>query len=189
MTNLLKEPLVHFLLLGGLLFAAYGWLNQGRDDPQEILVTRGTQEHLVTVFARTWQRPPTEAEFEALLRDHVREEIAFREGMAMGLDSGDTVIRRRMRQKLELLTDEIVGLAEPTDAELSEFLQTRTEDFMIEPRLSLRHVYVSRDRRGDAAVEEAEAILAALDDGANWQDLGDPLPLGDQFEDLRLGEF
>lgn len=190
MQRLLKEPLLHFLALGVLIYFAYGWLSKDQREAGEIVVTRGQQEHLATVFSRTWQRPPTPQEFEALLRDFLREEIAFREGMAMGLDQGDTIIRRRMRQKLELLTEDIVGLSDPTEEQLAEYLQENPATFRVEPRLSLRQIYISRDRRGESAEQDAQDLLERLENepDMDWQTLGDPLPLGESFDRVRLGE-
>lgn len=185
MRRWLREPLVHFMVLGALIFMAYAMLAQGAGDPDEIVVTRGQQEHLVTAFTRTWQRPPTPAEFEGLIREWLREEIAYREGTAMGLDTDDTIIRRRLRQKLELVTEDLAGLVEPTDAELSAYLEENSGAFEREARYTLRQIYFSPDRRGDDAVgdaEQARVLLAAQDDLVDASQLGDPLPLPGRFE-------
>ena len=191
MNKFLKEPLVHFLVLGALIFAVYGWLNRDLQSEDEIFVSRGQQEHLVNMFSRTWQRPPTPQEYQGLLRDYLREEIAYREGVAMGLEQGDTIIRRRMRQKLELLTDEIVSFSEPTDEELGQFLADNPETFRLEPRFDLRQVYISLDKRGSAAEAFALELLEQLSmaPGDGWMELGDTLPLPQQFEDARSGEI
>jgi hypothetical protein len=191
MNKFLKEPLVHFLVLGALIFAVYGWLNRDRQSEDEIFVSRGQQEHLVNMFSRTWQRPPTPQEYQGLLRDYLREEIAYREGVAMGLEQGDTIIRRRMRQKLELLTDEIVSFSQPTDEELGQFLADNRETFRLEPRFDLRQVYISLDKRGSAAEAFALELLEQLRmvPGDGWRELGDTLPLPQQLEDARSGEI
>ena len=98
MSKWLKEPLLHFLVLGGLIFLIYGMVSQQRSE-QEIFISAGQQETLINTFTRTWQRPPTAVEFKGLLDDYVREEIAYREGTAMGLDDNDVIIRRRLRQR------------------------------------------------------------------------------------------
>ncbi|MEM1411669.1 MAG: peptidylprolyl isomerase [Pseudomonadota bacterium] len=180
MRRWLREPLVHFMVLGALIFAAYLVLEPGSGDPDGILLTQGQQEHLISAFTRTWQRPPTRAEFEGLVEDWIREEIAYREGLVMGLDADDTIIRRRLRQKLELVTEDLVGLAEPSEEELQAFLEARPEAYRLEPRHSLRQVYFSPDRRGENAARDAEQALAALtmeDAAPDPLTLGDPLPL------------
>lgn len=154
----------------------------------QIVVTKGQQEHLVNMFTRTWQRPPTPQEYQGLVRDFIREEIAYREGVAMGLEQGDTIIRRRMRQKLELLTDEIVSFAEPADEELQQYLEENPDVFRIEPRIDLRQVYISVDKRGAGADAYALEVLGKLrnEPTMEWEIQGDPLPLPAQIEDIRI---
>ncbi len=185
MNRWLREPLLHFIALGVVIFIAYGLVGEGEPDERDIVVTRGQQAHLVTTFTRTWQRPPTQEEFDALVQDWIRQEIAWREGSAMGLDTDDIVIRRRMRQKLELLAEDVVTLAEPTEADLQAFLEANPGDYVREPRYSLRQVYFSPDRRGEEAARDAEQalVLLATDDPAlDPAQLGDPLPLPYQLD-------
>ena len=89
MSKWLKEPLIHFLLIGVLIFVAYDNLSGKGSQPDEIFISRGQQENLLNTFSRTWQRPPTPQEFQGLLQDHIRQEIAYRESQAMGLDQDD----------------------------------------------------------------------------------------------------
>ncbi|MEJ8567126.1 peptidylprolyl isomerase [Elongatibacter sediminis] len=187
----LSEPLVHFLLLGGLIFMAWEYLG---DEPAggEIVVSRGQQENLVQTFERTWKRPPTGEEFQGLLDDYVRQEIAYREGTAMGLDEDDIVIRRRLRQKLELLAADVAGLDAPTEEQLQTYLETHPDDFRLAPRLSFRHVFFSRDQRGDATEQDALTLLQRIGtDGpqGDFENQGDPLPLPFRLEDVREGEI
>jgi len=192
MSKWLKEPLIHFLLLGALIFLAYDqWAGKG-SSPDEIVISRGQQENLLNMFARTWQRPPTAEEFQGLLRDHLRQEIAFREGRAMGLDQDDIVIRRRLQQKLELLAEDMASLDLPSEQELQDFLDKNPESFMIEPQLTLRHVYFSRDLRGADAEQDALDLLQRISrDGpeGEFEQLGDPLMLPARIEDLRESEI
>ena len=121
--RLLKEPLVHFLALGALLFLvgrATG--DEGGPMGSRIVVTPGTIEQLASGFAATWQRPPTENELRGLVENHIREEVYFRESLALGLDRGDIIIRRRLRQKMEFLTQDLADAVEPTEAELQRWL-------------------------------------------------------------------
>src|SRR6185436_7439818 len=104
--KVLREPLVHFLALGALVFLLFRLTGGGEAQDGKIVVTRGKVEQLATGFARTWQRPPTQQEFDGLVEDHIREEVLYREALAMGLDKDDTIVRRRMQQKLEFLTED-----------------------------------------------------------------------------------
>ena len=135
----LREPLVHFLLLGALLFALFNWLG-GDTGPMSnrITVAQAQVEQLAAAFGKTWQRPPTEAELKGLVDEYVREEIAYREAVAMGLDRDDTIIRRRMRQKLEFLVEDAAGATPATDAELQAYLDAHPDAFRVEgSRLAL----------------------------------------------------
>jgi hypothetical protein len=163
MKRILHEPLLHFLLIGAALFIAYGLSSgPGRTSPTTIVVTAGQVEHLATNFAKTRQRPPTGPEREGLIDEWVRDEIATREAMALGLDEGDTVIRRRLRQKLEFSTDDEASRAEPTDAELNTHLQAHSESFRVEPTFTFSQVYLDPVKRGDDLDRDAARVLARL---------------------------
>lgn len=192
----LREPLVHFLVLGALLFFWFGWKGGGAGPgSSRIVVTEGVVQTLVAGFTKTWHRPPTREELKGLVDEHVKEEIATREAIAMGLDRDDTVIRRRLRQKLEFLVDDAEGQSPPTDAELQQWLDTHPAVFQPEPRVALRQVFLSTDHRGAATARaEAERLLARLRAAgpqANTDALGDAtmlppeLPMGPVSEVTR----
>ncbi len=192
MKKWLSEPLLHFLLLGAIIFLVYGAVTDGGRGDKEIFISRGQQENLLTTFSRTWQRMPTPVEYQGLLKDYIRQEIAYRESREMGLDQDDIVIRRRLRQKMEMLAEDVAGLVPPTDEELQAFLDASPEQFIIEPRLTLRHVYFSADRRGEQARQDAQDALAALAGQGQQADvsaLGDPLPLPSLLEDAGTSEI
>lgn len=180
MKRLLKEPLLHFLLLGAGLFLAYGLMpkSPGSGEPGKIIVTQGQIEHLATGFAKTWQRPPTAQELEGLVRDWVREEVYSREAMALGLDKDDTVIRRRLRQKMEFVSDDIVTQTEPSDADLAAYLQAHPDSFRVEQRFTFRQVYFNPEKHGENLVRDAAQLLAQLNQAGN---AGDASTLGDSF--------
>jgi hypothetical protein len=190
MSNWLKEPLLHFLILGALVFALYGFIGPDAPGDDEIVVTRGHQEHLITAFSRTWQRPPTQIEFTNIVDDWIREEIAYREGLTMGLDSDDTIIRRRLRQKLEILAEDIVSMAEPTPEMLQQYQEENRSDYTLEPVYTLRQIYFNVDQRGASAQQDAEQALLMLETDSgltNPEDLGDRLSLPYRHVDKRQG--
>jgi hypothetical protein len=184
----LREPLLHFFVLGAGLFVLYAFA--GGTDPasRRIAVDRGTLENLSATFQRTWQRPPTRAELEGLVADHVREEILAREAEALGLDDGDVIVRRRLRQKMELLAASFGEAAEPSEADLESWLREHAERHRVEPRLSFRHVFLSRERRGEAADADALRLLGELRAGADPAALGDPLLLPSELRDAPLSD-
>ena len=161
--NLLKEPLLHFLAIGAALFLWFQWSGAGSGPAStRIVLSTGQIEHLAAGYTKAWRRPPTEAELKGLIDDWVREEIAVREAMAAGLDRDDTVIRRRLRQKLEFLQEDAADTAAPTDAQLQAWLDANAGAFRTEPRVTFRQVYFSKDKRGQAAQADALAALAQL---------------------------
>lgn len=188
MRRVLRQPLVQFLLLGTILGLVWsrlsGPLTTGAGE--RIVVDEAQVGRLVERFRRTWRRPPTDDELRGLVEDFVKEEIYYREALAMGLDRDDDVIRRRLRQKVELLSDDLSQSVAPSEAELQEFLDQHAEDYRFEPTVSFVHVYLSPDRRGDGAIADAERILAELQTQgpeAVALELGDPLPLPEGFRD------
>jgi hypothetical protein len=159
----LREPLVHFLALGAIVFLLFN-LNARRDAPQDgrIVVSPGKVEQLVIGFARTWHRPPSQQELDGLVEDYIREEVFYREALAMGLDKDDTIVRRRMRQKLEFLTDDVSAVAPPSDQELQGWLDRHPDKFRLEPAIAFSQIYFSSSRRGESASAAASSALAEL---------------------------
>jgi hypothetical protein len=185
--RILKEPLLHFFLLGAGIFLLSAYFGDSDElAADEIVVTTGQLERLVESWKKTRMRPPTQAELEGLVDDYLREEIYYREALAMGLDSDDMIIRRRMRQKMEFISQDLSSLAEPTDEELKKYLQDNANAYMIEPVLSLRQVFLSRDRRGETIQDDARKILDTLqrEPATDIGQLGDPLLLPQVIDQL-----
>lgn len=158
-----KEPLVHFLLLGALLFAVSSVVGERRDPGLEtISVTREHVEWLSGAWARQWRRPPTASELDGLIASHIREEILYREALAMGLDSDDTIVRRRMVQKVEFLTEDLIDQIEPSEGQLLDYFGEHSEDYRDPELRSFTHIFFSTDQRGDGAALEAARTVADL---------------------------
>jgi len=193
MKTLLKEPLLHFLMLGAALFIAYNLVSKpGNTEPGKIIVTVGQIQHLATGFAKTWQRLPTDAELKGLIDDWVREEIATREAMALGLDKDDSVIRRRLRQKLEFVSDDITAQTEPTDADLNAYLQAHPDSFRVEPRYTFSQVYLDPAKHGANLDRDTAQLLARLKPMGGKADnsaLGDSFLLEHTFQSVPTGEI
>jgi len=163
----LREPLVHFVALGALVFLLFH-LNAHRDEAPDgkIVVTPGKIEQLVTGFSRTWHRPPTPQELDGLAEDYIREEVLYREALAMGLDKDDTIVRRRMRQKLEFLTGDASAIVAPTDQDLQSWLDQHPDKFRVEPAIAFSQVYFNASRRGETAFAAAAKALTQLNSAA-----------------------
>ncbi len=187
MKKLLSEPLVHFLLLGAALFGVYSVLNKNTAASREdIVVTSGQVENLATLFTKVWQRPATAEELKAQIDQYVKEEILSREAIKLGLDQNDTVIRRRLQQKLEFIAEDFAAAAEPTEAELADYLTKHPGQFAQEQRFSFHQVFLNPEKRGDQLQADSAALLAKLKrDGAaaDVSTLGDSLLLPHEFAD------
>jgi hypothetical protein len=185
---MLKDPLFHFLLIGAAVFALfYQVADPNIDRPNRIVVTADDIDRMSALWMRRWQRPPTPAELEGLIKAHIREEVLYREARALGLEQDDTIVRRRMAQKMEFLFEDLAPLAEPTEEELRVFLEDNAGRFRESARFSFTHVYLSAERRGEQAVQDASILLddlriqgAAADPVA----VGDPFMLDHRFDDL-----
>lgn len=198
--NLLKEPLLHFLLIGAGLFLLF----EGGNDPAAVsgglLTAPSTQievswdavERMSRQFELTWQRPPTEAERQGFIEEIVRNEIFYREAIAIGLDRDDEVLKRRLRQKMEFIYEDIATLTEPTDEELHDFLSRHRQKYLADPGVSFQQLYFNADKRGGNTEADAINGLGRLRDGANPDTIGDPtqlaaeVPLTPSWEIARL---
>src|SRR5208282_5389279 len=180
--KLLKEPLLHFLLIGSALFLLYGWRGNSTSLPGgqagtptvQIVVNRDALDQMNNLFAKTWQRPPTEEEQKELIEDFVRNEIYYREAISIGLDRDDEVLKRRLRQKMEFIYEDITSWAEPTDEDLQAFMKRHHEKYLNDPQIAFRQVFINADRRGTSVESDARQVLAQLTAGVDPDSAGDP---------------
>ena len=170
--KLVHEPLVHFLLIGAAIFVFYSLTRDiDSEGPNRIVVTQGQQEQLVANFNRTWLRPPNKDELAGLVDNYVREEVFYREAMAMGLDQDDPMLRRRMRMKLEFILEDLSAQT-VTDADLTAFLQKYPGKFRAETRLSFQQVFLDPKKRKDIEAD-ARDLLTRLNNGVASDSVGD----------------
>jgi hypothetical protein len=156
----MREPLLHFLLAGAGLFLLFNYVSEpDATGDDRIVVTSGQIEHLTTLFVKTWQRAPRTDELQGLIDNFILEEVLYREATAIGLDQDDTIIRRRLKQKMEFLVDDF-SAADPADIDLQQFLQNNPERFRTEARITFEHVYFA-----DAGSGAVKGALAALQNG------------------------
>jgi len=181
MKKILHEPLLHFLLIGAALFLIFGLTRAPAGNaPNRIVVDAGQVELLTANFKRTWMRPPTETELAGLIENYVQTEVYYREALSIGLDQKDPLIRRRMRQKLEFILEDISAASEPSEQVLTDFLEQHADRFYLEPRVSFRQIYLNPDKRRDLEAD-ASQVLADLQAGEAPQTLGDPTLMGYDF--------
>lgn len=192
MKRLLKEPLVHFLLLGVAIFVAYSLVSKhSSSEPGKIVVTQGQLASMWEGFTRTRQREPTREEWEGLIRERVREEVYYREALALGLDKDDTIIRRRLQQKMEFVSDDVAAQAQPTDDELSAYLQAHPDSFRVAQQFTFRQVFLNPEKRGKNLARDTAQLLAQLNQAGSKTDIpaqGDAIMLDHQYDALPVGE-
>jgi peptidyl-prolyl cis-trans isomerase C len=165
MRSVARDPLVHFAVLGAVMFGAFALLQDEADAPPsstEIRYTVDDVAQLLFGFEAQWNRPPTQEEFNALVEDRVRQDILYREALALGLDKNDTIVMRRMAQKMQFIAEDTAAAHAPTTEELKAWFAENGDLFRMAPRVSFRHLYFSPDRRGKNARADAEAALASL---------------------------
>jgi hypothetical protein len=173
LSRLWREPLLHFLLLGCALFVYYDIAGESVEaPPKRVHVERGQVQQLVANFERARSRPPTAEELDALVEGYVREEIFYREALAMGLDRDDPLVRRRLRMKLEFMLEDL-STQKVDDSVLAAYLQQNADEFHTETELTFLQVYLDPDRRPQFEADARE-ILAQLNNGADPAGCGDP---------------
>src|SRR4029077_7027090 len=187
-----REPLLHFLLIGAALFVIYYWLNPtaaNSDTSRRIELTNDDIWRLEISWTAQWQRPPTPEEMRNLVEDKVRQEILYREGLALGLDRDDTIVKRRLAQKMEFLADDVSALRDPSLDELKNWYAKNGSQFSRPSRITFRHLYFSPDKRGPQARGAAASALATLPDKSaatiDLTSLGDPFMFQDHYGESR----
>ncbi len=153
---LLREPLFHFVAIGGLIFALYAAVDDTGEAPADVIVIVPERiDQLAASFSAVWKRAPTDDELDFLIDEEVRSEVYYRTALALGLDRNDTIVRRRMRQKMEFLLDTGAYLQEPAAGELEAYFATNEEFYRSGLRLAFEQVYLGE-------VPAAEAISLSL---------------------------
>lgn len=192
MKHVLKEPLLHFLLLGAAIFAAYSLVSRTTsDEPGKIVITQGQIEAMAESFALTRQRPPTGEEWEGLSRERVRQEVYYREALALRLDKDDVIIRRRLQQKMEFVSDDIAAQTPPTDGELGAYLTAHPDQFRMEQQFTFRQLYLDPDKHGANLARDAAQLLVKLIQAggdASVTTMADPFMLDSDFTAVTASE-
>lgn len=185
-----REPLLHFLLIGVALFVGYRALQPettGRDVSDRIVLTGDDLRQLQATWLAQGRPSPTPEDMRRLIENKVREEIFYREALALGLDKEDIIVKRRLAQKMEFLVQDLAALRDPTTEELRAWFEKNPERFTPAPRASFHHLYFSPDRRGAGVKEEAESAREQLT-GKPWNTpasstLADSFMFQDSYKD------
>jgi len=184
MQTLLREPLLHFLLIGAVLFFVFGQVGDPVEVDNRIVVSQADLDILANDWLRRTGRPPSSQQVEQQLRQYIREQVLSREAVNLGLDRDDVIIRRRLAQKMQFLFDDLGQVPDPTEAELIAFMSQHVERFTLPGTLSFRHIFLDPDSRGEAIQEQAQQMLSRLQESSaavDTSELGDQTLLPDQL--------
>jgi peptidyl-prolyl cis-trans isomerase C len=164
MKKLYKEPLLHFLIIGALIFVLFSIVNKEESIVSEnkIVVSIAEIERLSDNWSKKWNRPPTERELMGLVDSYIKEEVYYREALALGLDQDDTILRRRLMQKMEFLSNDLAELNTPDESALNKYFLDNQEKYELPAQVSFTHIYFSLDKRGAKAFEDAKNVLSEL---------------------------
>jgi peptidyl-prolyl cis-trans isomerase C len=177
--KLLREPLLHFVFIGAVIYALYGAFAEPvvEETDKTIVVTAGEIEWMQSSWQKRWNRPPTAEEFDGLIQQYIKETVLYREALTMGLNKHDMIIRRRLAQKLEFLAKDLVALTPPTEEELLGYFDEHLARYQEPTLYTFTQVFFDPDKRGDATLEDAEAVKLILI--AQGDAIEDPGRLGD----------
>jgi len=194
--RLAREPLLHFLAIGACIYGAYALFGEKPEEasPETIRVTAGEVAWMADSWTTKWGRPPTEAELLGMIRQRVRETAYYREALAMGLDKDDVIIRRRLTQKLEFLTQDLATATPPSDEELKAYFDQHRDEYRAPDLITFTHVFLDPDKRGDATLDDAKAIKAQLvargeDAARKGEALGDRFMLQNYYPERSQAEI
>lgn len=164
MKKWLKEPLVHFLFIGAMIFFVFFVVNpeEAQVNARKIVISAADIERLSVNWSKSRNRPPTEDELQNLVDSYIREEVFYREALALGLDQEDTILRRRMVQKMEFLSNDLAELHTPDEIDLNEYFLGHQDRYELPARVSFTHIYFSHDKHGSDTLQLAENVLAEL---------------------------
>ncbi len=161
--RLWREPLTRFFAVGAGLFLVYAVVGtHSPADDRRIHVDQYELQVLAALWQAQWRRPPTHDELTQLVVDRVREEVLYREALALNLDENDVLVRRRLAQKLEMALNDVAAMIEPSGDDLRQYFETHAHLYLDPARLTLTHKFFSDDRRGDTVDADARTALKAL---------------------------
>lgn len=157
----LREPLLHFIAIGGLFFLIYTVVNDTYDNSTNtIFITPERIGQIAAVFNGVWNRMPTDEELDNLIEEEVRSEVYYRDALALGLDKNDAIVRRRLRQKMEFLTDTSIYLKEPSTGELETYFAANEQTYRSEPHLAFEQIYLGESPPEDTVSQTLKTLLS-----------------------------
>jgi hypothetical protein len=189
--KILREPLLHFILIGAAIYGAYAIYGapqeEAQTDERRIVIDKEMVDGFKTLWKARWYREPTEQELNGLISNYIRETMYYQEAVSIGLDKDDPVTKRRMAQKLEFLTKDVAALKQPAEGELESYYKENMDAYRNPDLISFTHIFIDPDKRGDATLDDADALLSDLKavgaPDASIADKGDRFMLSNDFSE------
>ncbi len=190
MKKLFKEPFLHFILIGFAMFLLYGLVNEKTDSKNTIVINDFDVNALISKWEMQWKRPPTEEELQQLINLNIKQEVFYQEALKMNLDHNDEIIKRRLSQKMQFLSNDIAAMIEPTDEDLKNYFKEHSDKYLLPPSYSLYQITFSPDKRKDNYKDALETLKqfpnASFEEMKN---LGDDLPFSYYFKNINAHEL
>jgi len=164
LTRLFTEPLIQFLIIGACIYGAFALFGTPEEDFRDtrVHVDSARINAFISEWESRWNRPPTREEIDGLIQSYIKEDVLFRQAVAMGLNEDDPITRRRMAQKLEFLTSDLAMMVQPAEGELEKYFSENSEAYRAPDRMTFSQVFFDPDSRGNKTLEDAEEALVKL---------------------------
>ncbi len=190
--SFINQPLLHFLLIGGLIFALYYAVNPDISGKETIVIDDEEVNRMTTLFEKQWNRLPTQEELKGLIDTYIQQEIYYRKALLMNLDHNDELIRRRLDQKLRFLTNDMAALNEPSELELKEYYEANKKKYLFPGKYSFSHIYFNPDKRKNARQDAINTLQAIPESDQPIKEIitkGDDFPFAYSLELLSEPEI
>lgn len=163
-TRLFKEPLIQFLIIGAAIYGAYAMFATPEENFRDTLVHVDSNRinGFISEWEARWSRPPTREEIDGLIQSYIKEDVLYRQAVAMGLNEDDPITRRRMAQKLEFLTSDLAMMIQPAEGELERYFSDNSEAYRAPDRMTFSQVFFDPDSRGNSTLKDAAEALLEL---------------------------
>jgi len=175
-----REPFVHFVFLGALIFAANVWLDPGQsvqDGNNHIVINQAELDHLKNLWRLRWKRDPAPSDVKAIIDRHLRQKVFYREALKMNLDHNDEIIKKRLAQKMEAVASDLSTLMRPpTDEQLKKYFHSRKDFFTLPRAYAFKQILFLPDEKDSES--RLQATLVSMRQGA-------PIPR-DQLNKLSI---
>ena len=187
----LKEPLLHFLMLGGFIFLVYSLVDQKNPEENQIIIDDDKLSHISALWELQWKRKPDSQEMQSLVEGYIHQEILYREALRLNLDHNDEIVKRRLSQKMEFMASDITKLIEPaTEENLKAYFETNKEKYRIPASFSFHQIYFSSKNHDDPAAF-ARQLLAKNDKESleSFRNKGDKILIEESYSEASMQDI